>query len=41
MAAIYDLLNDRLAIEGGKLLAQPNTQDGRQTKNGVKYEVID
>ena len=40
MQAIYDLLNDRLAVEGGSLdNAQVTT--GNTTKSGVKYEVID
>lgn len=40
MQAIYDLLNDRLAVEGGSLNNTKATT-GNVTKSGVKYEVID
>lgn len=40
MQAIYDLLNDRLAVEGGSL-NETTTTTGNVTKSGVKYEVID
>lgn len=40
MQAIYDLLNDRLAVEGGSLNNTKATT-GSVTKSGVKYEVID
>ena len=40
MQAIYDLLNDRLAVEGGSL-DNTQTTTGNTTKSGVKYEVID
>jgi hypothetical protein len=40
MQAIYDLLNDRLAVEGGSLNNVKATT-GNVTKSGVKYEVID
>ena len=41
MQAIYDLLNDRLSVEGGSLSETTNNSKSGVTKSGVKYEVIE